>query len=252
MQRICLVCFYSFPVEQLSYLTCCGNAICFKCQDAYQNGDTFKKKPSQKSMCIICKQRFLLEGSEDEISRLTFRAERHNDPLAMDYLGDRFFQGNGVTQSSEKAFKWYTKAVELGNTRCIKSLAVMCNNGWINDDGTVIEPDLVMVRNLLGWAEQEEKNMTETPVATPGQTLSEESPSNEVRSCAFCSKQQTDALKLSRCACGTIYYCNTQCQTKGWKAHKKECKKIRKEQKKKKNGKNMKDGTKDGQKVRKE
>jgi len=54
---------------------------------------------------------------------------------------------------------------------------------------------------------------------------------------------------LGKCACRTKRYCNSQCQKKQYKQHKKECLRLVKERKKKNNGKNMKDGTtKDGKK----
>ena len=68
-------------------------------------------------------------------------------------------------------------------------------------------------------------------------------------SCSTCGKPQTKEFKLGKCQCRTKRYCNSQCQKKQYKQHKKECLRLVKERKNKKNGQNMKeDGTKDGTK----
>ena len=67
-------------------------------------------------------------------------------------------------------------------------------------------------------------------------------------SCSTCGKQQTKEFRLGKCACRTKRYCNSQCQKKQYKQHKKECLRLVKERKKKINGTNMKDGTNGGTK----
>ena len=41
------------------------------------------------------------------------------------------------------------------------------------------------------------------------------------RSCGSCYQPKTDEHRLKRCECGGKYYCNSVCQKKEWKRHKK-------------------------------
>ena len=45
--------------------------------------------------------------------------------------------------------------------------------------------------------------------------------------CGFCKKEEPEDVLFSRCAkCKMVYYCNKDCQVKGWKHHKRVCKAL--------------------------
>lgn len=45
--------------------------------------------------------------------------------------------------------------------------------------------------------------------------------------CGFCKKEEPEDVLFARCAkCRMVYYCNRDCQVKGWKSHKRVCKAL--------------------------
>ena len=52
-------------------------------------------------------------------------------------------------------------------------------------------------------------------------------------SCSTCGKHKTKDFNIRSCVCRTKHYCNSKCQKKQYKQHKKECKRLVKERKRK-------------------
>ena len=169
---------------------------------------------SQYNLGLYYKQgiRGITQSSERACELYTLAAEQgHAD--AQYNLGNMYVNGDGIEQSNSKARVWWTKAAAQGYENAIKNLKILDENEGVKFS----TPPEVVDANII--------------------------------SCSTCGKQQTKEFKLGKCACRTKRYCNSQCQKKQYKKHKKECLRLVKERKKKKNGKNMrKDGTKDGTK----
>merc|ERR1711865_778304 len=142
-------------------------------------------------------------------------AANQGHPGAQSNLGHMYAQGDGIDQSYSKAREWFTKAAAQGQEEAIQNLKIL----------------------------DEIEGLKTTPPPPP------EVVDANIISCSTCGKQQTKEFRLGKCACRTKRYCNSQCQKKQYKQHKKECLRLVKERKKKKNGTNMKEnGTKDGKK----
>merc|ERR1711865_606538 len=134
---------------------------------------------------------------------------------AQSNLGVMYVSGDGIGQSFSKAREWWTKAAAQGNESAIQNLKMLDEHEGVKS--TTTTPPEVINANII--------------------------------SCSTCGKQQTKEFRLGKCACRTKRYCNSQCQKKEYKQHKKECLRLVKERKKKKNEKNMKeDETNDGKK----
>merc|ERR1712166_1377258 len=128
-----------------------------------------------------------------------------------------YANGEGIEQSNSKAREWWTKAAAQGVENAIKFLKVLDEQEGVKSTTTTPSPPEVVDANIIA--------------------------------CATCGKHQTKEFRLGKCACRTKRYCNSQCQKKQYKKHKKECLRLVKERKKKNNGQNKKeDATKDGKK----
>ncbi|MBN1865465.1 MAG: SEL1-like repeat protein, partial [Victivallales bacterium] len=57
------------------------------------------------------------------------KAARHGEAEAQCFLGDMYFEGNGVSKNLSEAFLWYRKAAELGLAVAQNNLGVMYANG---------------------------------------------------------------------------------------------------------------------------
>jgi TPR repeat protein len=179
-------------------------------------------------------------------------AAKRGDATSQFNLGQWYRQGTcGLTQSPTRAIEYYTLAADQGQADAQLSLGLMYANGdgieqsnskareWFTK--AAAQGQEIAIKGLK-WLDEEEKVKPSTPpppnVVDPN-----------IVTCSTCGKQQTKEFRLGKCACRTKRYCNSQCQKKQYKQHKKECLRLVKERKKKKNGQNMKDnGTKDGTK----
>jgi TPR repeat protein len=154
------------------------------------------------------------QSSEKAIEYYTLAAEQ-GSPEAQSNLGNIYYLGKGIETSYSKAREWWTKAAAQGIEQAIQNLKII------------------------------DKHEREKSTSTPPPKVVDPT----INSCSTCGKQQTKEFRLGKCACRTKRYCNSQCQKKQYKQHKKECLRLVKERKKKKNGENMKDETtKDGKK----
>ena len=103
----CPLCFLLLPIDprKSTFHTCCSQTICLGClyANAQSNGDTVKAR-----RCPFCREPVAVD---DHRKRMMKRI-KENDPAAMTQTGVRcFFEGD-----YDAAFKYLTKAVELGYT----------------------------------------------------------------------------------------------------------------------------------------
>ncbi len=63
----------------------------------------------------------------DTFNKLLIKAKE--DPIAQFELGVKYYNGDGVEQNYDEAFKWFTKSSENGNLQAQYNLAVMYENG---------------------------------------------------------------------------------------------------------------------------
>jgi TPR repeat protein len=143
----------------------------------------------------------LTQSSERAIAYYTLAAKQGH-ASAQSNLGFMYVTGNGIEQSNSKAREWWTKAAAQGNKDAIKNLKVMDEKEGLEQTTTTTTPPEVADPNII--------------------------------SCSTCGKQQTKEFRLGKCACRTKRYCNSQCQKKQYKKHKKECLRLVKERKNKK------------------
>jgi TPR repeat protein/virulence-associated protein VagC len=281
----CPICCDALPKisAQFTRLGCCGKGLHDKC---YKDLLTNKSMTmEQKATCIMCRTKDNKEGSKEDIEQLRGWVEK-GKAWAMTTLAHRYSQGVGVKQSDKKTIKLYEMAAKRGHATSQYNLGIyytqgthgltqsdkqafayytlaanqghpeaQVNLGVVYYNGTGVERCYVKARELFTKAaaqgdedaikflkllDKEEGVKTTTTKSSP-----EVVDPNIIR-CSTCGKKQTKEFRLGKCACRTKRYCNSQCQKKQYKQHKKECLRLVKERKMKGSG------TKDGKKKKAE
>jgi len=151
-------------------------------------------------------------------------------------LGQFYDQGiHGLTRSSKKAVEYWTLAAEQGNVDAYYSLGRMYATGNGIDQSYSKARELWTKAAAQGGKEAiEALKILDKAEGKPTKIIPSEVVDASIISCSTCGKQQTKEFKLGKCACRTKRYCNSQCQKKQYKQHKKECLRLVKERKKKK------------------
>ena len=286
----CPICTDALPKlsHQFVRMVCCGKGLHFKCDKDLVSNTSMTNE--QKSTCIMCRAKIGRKaGLKEEIEQLRGWVKK-GKAWAMGMLAQRYKDGVGVKQSDKKAIEYYEMAAKKGNANAQATLGVFyrhgnhgltqsskraiefyrlaahqghptaqLNLGVIYANGEGIEQSNSKARELWTKAAaqghenaiQYLKIIDEEEGVKPTTTTPPEVVDPNIISCSTCGKQQTKEFRLGKCACRTKRYCNSQCQKKQYKQHKKECLRLVKERKKKKNGQTMKDdGKKDGKKVK--
>jgi TPR repeat protein len=278
----CPICCDALPrlSSQFARLTCCGKGLHNKC--AKDLGSNTSMTWKQKLTCIMCRAKLVDDGSKEYIERLRGWVKKEK-AWAMSMLAYRYQVGVGVKQSDKKAIELYEKAAKRGSATAQYNLGQYYDqglHGLTQSTKRAIEywtsaanqghPDAQL---NLGVTFYQGKDVTKTDskarewwtkAAAQGEenaikylkildkeeglessttTPTQEVVDPNIISCSTCGKQQTKEFRLGKCACRTKRYCNSQCQKKQYKKHKKECLRLVKERKKKKNGSNMKEDT---------
>ena len=196
------------------------------------------------------------------------KARRSNAIEKMFRLGLRYMHGEGVDQSDELAREWWTKAANEGHETAIEYLKrldtqedkeeaafyttaakqgdtdAMCNLGVMYIQGRGLDQSNVLAREWwtkaaskgsegavenLKFLDEQEGKSTSTATTTA-------SASPPPVCCSSCNKPQPSTCKFQRCTgCGSVQYCNKDCQRTHWKTggHKQECKRLRKKKEQK-------------------
>jgi len=281
----CPICTDALPKlsAQFTRYTCCGKGLHNKCNTDLETNKSMTNE--QKDTCIMCRAKVVELGSKVNIERLREWVKKgkawamsmlaaqykngvgvkQSDKKAIDLyemaakrghataqcnLGFYYDQGiHGLTQSSKRAVKYYTLAAEQGHLNAQFNVGASYYNGigvetcyakarkWWTKAAAHGQENAIRSLKMLD-EEEGVKSITPPPEVDDANTIS----------CSTCGKQQTKEFRLGKCACRTKRYCNSQCQKKQYKQHKKECLRLVKERKKKNNGKNIKKGKKDGKK----
>ena len=256
-QEMCAVCFKTLPTiiryrdhTKIIRLSCCGQQLHKTCD----NSDHTK----QKLKCALCGDTYQ-EGSKEELKRLNVWVDKGHDwayamlgdkyfeggyglkqsyqkaaealavaaekghAPAQDKLGSMYFHGQGVTQSFLRSVEYHTQAAAQGYAEAQYALGLMWVKGQAlghklettsassNEKARVLwvkaaaQGHKLAMKALHHLDEQEGKT-----------TLPE-----SARLCSTCSCPETFMIKLNSCPCKGAQYCNSICQKKHWKAHKK-------------------------------
>ena len=278
----CPICCDALPKisGQFTRLTCCGKGLHHKCDKDLSA--TMSMTFEQKSTCIMCRTKDVANGSKEDIERLRGWMKKEK-AWAMSMLSQRYLKGVGVKQSDKKAIELLEMAAQRGDASAQYNLGYYYEKGKRGVTQSfenaialytlAAEQGLPEAQCNLGllyaraghfskareWFTKaaaqkyegankylemlDEQELLQSTTTAPPEVVDP-----KILSCSTCGKPETNEFKLKKCACYTTWYCDTACQKKHRKQHKKECLRLVKERKKKKNGQKMKDGTKDDKK----
>lgn len=116
---ICLIPL-SIDVGKSTMQSCCSQVICDGC--AYSNMLHLLKQSLDRT-CPFC--RHPVPKTDEEIALNVTKRVEANDPVALREMGNKHYQ----QKDYESAFKYYTKAVELGDIQAHFSLGVLYRKG---------------------------------------------------------------------------------------------------------------------------
>ena len=100
---------------------CCSKLICHGCNYANQKRE-FEEGLERR--CAFCREP-IAKSQEEGDKRMMKRIKENNDPAAMNQMGTKRYNGGDY----ETAFKYFTKATELGDTEAHYNLSVMYGEG---------------------------------------------------------------------------------------------------------------------------
>ena len=114
----CPICFLplSLDITKSSFHSCCCKLVCNGCIYA-------DKISSGKNNCPFCREP-TVNGEEENIKRVMKRV-KVNDPAALNYMGRRRYQEGDY----DKAAKYWTDAVKLGDRRSFYHLGILYYDG---------------------------------------------------------------------------------------------------------------------------
>jgi len=118
----CPICCLPQPIDptKSALMACCSQSICNGCAYANQMREI---EAGLEQRCAFCREP-LPESMEDVLKRVTKRMKK-NCPEAMREMGKKHYdEGDYKT-----AFKYFTKAAELGSAHAHNNLAVMYGRG---------------------------------------------------------------------------------------------------------------------------
>jgi len=124
----CPICCDALPKfsSQFTRLTCCGKGLHDKCvKDLMENKSMTLE---QKSTCIMCRAKMVVNGSNDDIERLDGWVKK-GKAWAMALLGQRYRDGEGVKQSDKKTIELYEMAAKRGHAGAQGVLGVFYEHG---------------------------------------------------------------------------------------------------------------------------
>jgi hypothetical protein len=121
----CPICCLPLSIDQSksTFMTCCSKTICNGCDIANSKREV---QAGLQERCAFCREPS--PQSEDEGDKHVMkRIKENNDPAAMRFMGRNCIDEGDY----ETAFKYFTKAAELGEVGAHYNLAVM----YINEEG---------------------------------------------------------------------------------------------------------------------
>jgi len=116
----CPICCLPLPIQTLALSSCCGTVVCEGCSYAYL---LRKRGVNIEPTCPFC--RHPVPETEEEIKKNLMKRVEANDHNALNKMGNiRWKEGD-----YDGAFKYLTKAVELGNVDAHHKLSIMYLKG---------------------------------------------------------------------------------------------------------------------------
>ena len=114
----CPICCLPFPLDPLKsrMQTCCSKAICIGC--AYSSIVRHWEEKRLRT-CPFC--RHIVPDTQEEADRRLMKRVEANDPAAIRKMGGKHFDEGDY----DGAFKYWTKAAELGNVEAHYELSIM-------------------------------------------------------------------------------------------------------------------------------
>jgi hypothetical protein len=119
----CPICFLPMPIdlEKSMFWTCCSEWICTGCVIAIHKSNLHDDTNTRS--CPFCRTRS--SASDEEMKKKTMKRVKANDPAAMCFMGDMCYDEGDCNA----AFKYWTKAAELGDTDAHAQLGLMYMRG---------------------------------------------------------------------------------------------------------------------------
>ena len=119
----CPICFLPLPIDlmQSTYHSCCTKMICNGCEHEFMKR-LFRENIRDKK-CPFC--RHSLSRINEEAQKNLMKRAAVNDPFALQQIGAKHLTEGDY----ESAFKYFTKAAELGDAHAHYCLSAMYLNG---------------------------------------------------------------------------------------------------------------------------
>ena len=226
-----------------------------KCRDDVLASSMSNK---QKSECVMCRTKY--PSSDKEVAEQLRPWVEKGKAWAQQGLGEMYAQGLGVDQSYQQAKElfelsasqgWATAQYNLGNIyhhgHCVDQnyeraveyyeaaakqgdADAQDNLGALYANGQGVEQSFETAREW--WMKSAEQGNEDAIKALQqldemeGRTTPSFTPPKR---CSTCDAPKTSTHKLKSCKCKSTQYCNSTCQTKHWKSHKKEHRRLCKE-----------------------
>eukprot|EP00984_Skeletonema_dohrnii_P012878 scaffold5256_cov70-Skeletonema_dohrnii-CCMP3373.AAC.1 len=122
----CPICCLPHPIDRTNLschatvMSCCGKIICVGCNRANQIREI---EESLQQICPFC--RYLVPETVEEADKLLMRRVEANDPLSLVEVGKQC----GIEGDNAGAFKYWTKAAELGDAEAHFCLFILYHDG---------------------------------------------------------------------------------------------------------------------------
>ncbi len=119
----CPICCLPLPIDESKsiMMTCCSKLICNGCNIANQVREI---SAGLKYRCVFCREP-LPDTQEESFKQGMKRVKENNDPDAMCHMGKK----HGIEGDYEPAFKYWTKAAEMGDAVAHYNLSAMYDRG---------------------------------------------------------------------------------------------------------------------------
>jgi len=119
----CPICCLPLPLDPIKcgFSGCCSKIICYGCNIANQKRE-FEEGLQRR--CAFCREP-TAKSQEEGDKRCMKRIKEYNDPAAMNHMATKRYEEGDI----KTAFKYCTKAAELGNAAAHYSLSCMYDKG---------------------------------------------------------------------------------------------------------------------------
>ena len=183
-------------------MTCCGKGMHQTCFEKKMNSKSMTQE--QKNSCCLCRRKLTHSGTKEELEELRHFVQKGKG-WSMKLLGDRYKNGEGVTQSWEQAAHFYNMAAERGVVGSMVNLGCRYMTGKGVDQDVEKGKELWMkaaafgaITAIINLKLIDKADGKTTPSYTPKPTF-----------CTYCGKAHNPpTTRLNACSgCRCAYYC---------------------------------------------